>query len=146
MLTRLYITVEVYKPGIIAETVFSSITSSQLSFICLQPEQEQEQEHYPTDEEVDYPAWAVVENNLCRLTKLFSAGNPGKIMEVVVSESLYLDESQTSDLLENHIWEKVFSKLMKEATASFRFVIRSSTVILSHINLHGRSDVEETLD
>ena len=114
MLTQLYITVEVCRPGIIAETVFPSITSSQLSSVCLELELEQEQERYPTDEEVDYPAWTVAANNLCRLARLFSAGNPGKMMEVDISESLCSGGPQTSGFLENHIW-KVFSKLMKEA-------------------------------
>ena len=133
---------DVCGPDIIAENALSSVTSSQLSFVCLQPEVEQ----YPTDEEVDYPAWAVVENHLCRLARLFSARNPGKMMEVAVPGGLYLDEFQTNDLLESPMWKRVFSKLKEEATISLRFVIRSSTTILSHINLHGRSDVEETLD
>ena len=133
---------DVCGPDIIAENVLSSVTSSQLSFVCLQPEVEQ----YPTDEEVDYPAWVVVENHLCRLARLFSARNPGKMMEVAVPGGLYLDEFQTNDLLESPMWRRVFSKLKEEATISLRFVIRPSTTILSHINLHGRSDVEETLD
>ena len=141
MLTRLYVTVGIRKPGIIAEAVLSSVTSSQLSFICLQLEVEQ----HLTDEEVDYPAWVVVENHLCRLARLFSAGNPGKMMEVVVSEDSYLDKPQTNNSLESPIWKRVFSKLKKEATINFRFVAQSSTVILSHINLHGRSNVEVIL-
>ena len=71
---------DIYRPGIIAETVLPSITSSRLSSISLHSEDDPEDD-FP---EADYPAWMVTENNLCRLAKRFSTENPGKKMEVVI--------------------------------------------------------------
>ena len=73
--------VGLHKPGVIAETILPSIVSPQLSYVRMYTDS------YPGDEDkkIGYQAWAAAEDHLCRLAKLFSVGNPGKKMEVVIA-------------------------------------------------------------
>ena len=117
---ELFINTLVYKPGIVAETVLPSITSSHLSLVSLQFLAEGG-DHL----EFDYPAWAAVENHLCQLAKRFSAKNPGKKMSVGILGNWCLGESQASDPMEHPIWKEVFSRLREEAIMYFEPVLHT---------------------
>ena len=104
---------DIYRPGIIAETVLPSITSSRLSSISLHSEDDPEDD-FP---EADYPAWMVTENHLCRLAKRFSTENPGKKMEVVIfGEAPY--ELEKSHSLNRVNSTKFLPRLKEEAKFS----------------------------
>ena len=101
-----------YQPGIIAETILPSITSSQLSYILLFAEDDIEDGDYP---EVDNLAWGVAENHICRLAKRFSVENPGEKMEVAISRN---DEfgPPVSDFMKRVNCKEFLSRLKEETT------------------------------
>ena len=111
-LADLELSVGLYRPGSVAETVLSSITSSRLSIVSLQWEDDFEDEEDPG---VGYSAWEVVGNHLLQLAKSFSVGNPGEKMKVKIS---CLDKSRESDLLEYMRSEGFLSKLKEEVDFS----------------------------
>ena len=96
------------RPGIIAETVLPSITSSRLSCISLHSKADFEDE-VP---EIDYPAWTVTENHFYRLAERFSTGNLGQKMEVDISG----EESPYSLFLNRVNCQKFLPRLKEEAT------------------------------
>lgn len=70
-----------YSPGSIIETALPPITSSQLSVIPLDWENDFEKVNY---QEIRYPAWEMAQDRLSRLAESFSAGNPGKKMKAEI--------------------------------------------------------------
>ena len=77
--TQLDVSMQLQKPGSIIETVFASITSSQLAVTTFNWDDEFEEDFFPR---VNYLAWGVIEDHFPRLAKCFNAGNPGRKMEV----------------------------------------------------------------
>lgn len=104
---------QLYSPGIIIETVLPSITSSQLSHISLQSEDDPNDDDYP---EIDYPAWVTAENHLRRLAKHFSAKNPGKKMEVFIFMDGPYDSPEMNDFVERVSCKQFLPRLREEAT------------------------------
>ena len=109
-LAELYISVGLRKPGVVAETILPSIASSQLSCVRMHSDGRPEDNNRG---EIDYRAWAVVEDHLCRLAKLFSVGNPGQKTEVVIAGG-YWSGCHMDDFLERVGCKEFLPKLKEE--------------------------------
>jgi hypothetical protein len=97
----------------IIETILPSITSSKLFYISLESEDEYGFEG-DGDPEIDYLAWGVVENHLCRLAKSFKAANPGRKTMVVIQGDGWCGP-QMRQVLECINCEKFMPRLKQEA-------------------------------
>lgn len=73
-----------------------------------------EEHHHP---EINYPAWEMTENHLCRLAKRFSARNPGKKMKVEIF--WYCSDGPQESYFLGHVEsDKFLPRLKKEVTFS----------------------------
>ena len=115
-LAELYISVGLHEPGVIAETILPSIVSSQLSYVQLHSEGDPEDEDHI---EIGYQAWTTAEDHLCRLAKLFSVGNPGKKMEVVIAGGDWF-EPRIGGFLERVGCKEFLPKLKEEVVVTLR--------------------------